>query len=169
VKIFWAVMMGTALLSGVAHAEEPAVAESTETVRPRTVDEVYQASKYRIPFMRLTIAAGGGGGVSKTALQKEWDPEDFSIHELDVKGIMRDKSGAFAILTDRLAGVGFVLRGGKLYDFKNNRIPGVRGKINVAQKTVYLITPDKDVQTLQLGGEEEQDEEDLDEDDEGAG
>lgn len=164
-KIILTIIVGAALLPGMARAQEAAVAESTKTVKPRTVDDIYKGSKYRVPFIEISVQSGGGAAI-QTAL-KEWDPEDFSIHELDLKGIMKDKSGAFAILTDRLAGVGFVLRGTKLFDFKNNRIEGVRGKINVAQKTVYLITPDKDVQTLQLGGDEE--EEDEDEEDAGAG
>jgi Tfp pilus assembly protein PilP len=145
------------LLPLVASAQEDEVAESTEAVKPRTVEDIYQGAKYRDPFTKVSAKAGG---VSAAAVA-EWDPADFSIHELDLKGIMRDKTGSFAILTDRLAGVGFVLRGGKLYDFKNNRIEGVTGKINVAQKTVYLITAEKDVQTLRLGEEEEDGESDA--------
>ena len=47
---------------------------------------------------------------------------------------------------------------------KNEKIPGVSGRINVAQKSVTLITDEKDVQTLRLG----EDEEDSDEDPEGG-
>jgi len=138
------------LSAGAARAEEPAVAESTDTVKPRTVEDIYIGAKYRNPFTEVTAAAGGRS-VSAAA----YNPEDFSIHELDLRGIMRDKTGAFAILTDRVAGVGFVLRQGKLYDYRNKLVPDVKGRINMAQKTVYLITPEKDVQTLRLGEDEE--------------
>ncbi len=150
-RVYCVAVLLLSAFAAVAGAEEAAVAESSETVKPRTVNDIYTGASYRNPFDEVAIKRGG---VSMSAAAN-WDPEDFSIHELDLKGIMRDRTGTFAILTDRLVGVGFLLRGGKLYDYRNNTIPDVTGKINVAQKTVYLITSEKDVQTLHLGEDEE--------------
>ena len=68
---------------------------------------------------------------------------------------MRDKRGAYAILTDIPSSQSLVLRKGRIYTFRNKRVSGVSGRINFAQKTVVLLTADKDVQTLRLGGDEE--------------
>ncbi len=154
-----------------AEDEKKTVVESTGTAKaavPRTVDEIYRGAKYRTPFEEPTAARGGGGsggGGSVSAALKDWDPADFDIHELDLKGILQDKKGSFAILKDRASGIGFILRGGKLFNFKGKSISDVTGKVNTAQKTVYLITSEKDVQTLRLGKDDEEDDED-DEDEE---
>lgn len=152
-KMIAAVFLFMACPGAFAEKAGAQVEASTAAAKPRTVEDIYRGARYRDPFAE--VSAVGGAAAAAAAAVAEWDPADFSIHELDLKGIMKDKSGAFAILTDRVAGVGFVLRGAKLYDFKNQLVAGVTGKINAAQKTVYLITADKDVQTLRLGEAEE--------------
>ncbi|MBI2361757.1 MAG: hypothetical protein HYV15_00005, partial [Elusimicrobia bacterium] len=77
--------------------------------------------------------------------------ENFSIHSLELKGLMRDKKGHTALLFDAATATAFVLRGGRVYDPKKKPIPGVTGTIKMEQKTVTLMTADKDVQTLRLG------------------
>ncbi|MFH2202515.1 MAG: hypothetical protein ABIJ96_05340 [Elusimicrobiota bacterium] len=146
-RIYCAAVLFLFTFSRGVGAEEFSVAASSAAVKPRTVNDIYTGAHYRNPFTAVAIKSGGISFAAAAA----WDPADFNIHELDLKGLLRDKNGAFAILTDRLAGVGFMLRKGKLYDYRNNLIPDVTGKINVAQKTVYLITSEKDVQTLHLG------------------
>lgn len=138
--------------------KEPEVAESTGGVRALGIDDVYGGAKLRDPFQRLT----GGGGVAAVAIAappKEFDPEDFSIHQLELKGIMRDKTGLTALLSDMTTHFTFILRGGRLYDMRKKAVPGVTGVIQLAQKTVTLTTADKDVQTLRLGEDADEAEE----------
>ncbi|MEK9145958.1 MAG: hypothetical protein AAB339_10140, partial [Elusimicrobiota bacterium] len=80
-------------------------------------------------------------------------PQEFSIHLLNLKGILKDRRGSYAILTDTLGG-SFLLKDGKLFDYKNKPLPGVTGAIQPKQKSVTLMTPDKDVQVLRIGEEE---------------
>jgi Tfp pilus assembly protein PilP len=77
--------------------------------------------------------------------------ENFSIHSLNLKGIMKDGAGAYAILADGQTSASFVLKGGVLFDFRNKRVPGVTGTIQMRRKTVTLMTADKDVQPLKMG------------------
>lgn len=129
-----------------AEARAQAVEASTPTARPRTVEDVYAGSKLRDPFSPNQAGGGRAGGAAR-----QFKLEDFSIHNLELKGILRDSAGSYAVLVDGGAGVGFILRDGKLFDYKNKRIPGVRGKVDYGRKTVVLMTPDNDVQTLRLG------------------
>ena len=139
--------------------KEPEVSESTGGVRALGVDDVYGGAKLRDPFTKLT----GGGVVAPTSAAadapKEFDPEEFSIHQLELKGIMRDKAGLTALLTDMNTHFTFILRGGRLYDMKKKAVPGVTGVIQLAQKSVTLTTADKDVQTLRLGEDADEAEE----------
>ncbi len=146
-------------LCGAARAQmaPPAVDASTAPVRPRTIEDIYQGGRYRDPFIPLT------GASAMTTVSKEFVLEDFSIHELQLKGIMRDGAGAYALLIDQTTRAGFILRDGRLYDYKNKRIPGVTGRIDLPQKSVVLVTVDKDVQTLRLGEDEDEDKKDPEE------
>lgn len=129
-----------------AEARAQAVEASTPTARPRTIEDVYAGGKLRDPFMASQAGGGRAGGAAK-----KFSLEDFSIHSLELKGILRDSTGSYAVLVDGGMGVGFILRGGQLFDYKNKRIPGVRGKVDYGRKTVVLMTADNDVQTLRLG------------------
>ncbi|OIO05303.1 MAG: hypothetical protein AUJ52_13920 [Elusimicrobia bacterium CG1_02_63_36] len=124
------------------------VSESTSTPK-LTIDDLYKGGRFRDPFRKVTA---GETNVSRE--DKEFSMETFSIHSLKLKGVMREKGGAYAILIDEETATGFILKQKRLYTYKNEKIPGVTGKINIEQKTVTLITDDKDVQTLRLGEEE---------------
>ena len=133
----------------------PAVAEegdaSTMTLKASVPEDIYGGAKYRDPLKKVSASAARAS-VAKV----KFTMEDFSIHEVDLTGIMKDRKGAYAVLVDVPSGTGLILRKGRIYTFKKKRIPGVTGRINVAQKTVILLTADKDVQTLRLGGDEEE-------------
>lgn len=120
-----------------------AVAASTPTA---TISSIYTVEKLRDPFSK-------GGGASAAA--KLFTADDFNIHNLSLRGIMKDASSDYALLSDPEFGVSFILRKGKLYDSKNKLVPGVSGRIDVKRKTVDLATLDKDVQVFRLGEEEE--------------
>lgn len=131
-----------------AAAPAPAAVEaSTAPAKPLTVDDIYGGTKFRDPFMKL----GGAGVAVAPSTVKEYDPETFSIHALELKGLMRDKKGYTALLFDASTATSFVLKGGRVYDPKKKPIPGITGTIKMEQKTVTLMTADKDVQTLRLG------------------
>ncbi|MEK7656539.1 MAG: hypothetical protein AAB412_02175 [Elusimicrobiota bacterium] len=132
-------------------AEKPAAAAqaaSTEPVR-QGVSALYDGERYRDPFQPPKAASTGGGA----PIQDSSQPQEFSIHLLNLKGILKDRRGSYAILTDTLGG-SFILKDGKLFDYKNKPLPGVTGAIQPKQKSVTLMTPDKDVQVLRIGEEE---------------
>lgn len=136
-----------------------AVDASTDTDKTLSVVDLYKA--VRDPFTPVTAAslvplkpaaeveAGANNGVA--SVEEEPPEPEFSIHFLSLKGIMKDRRGASAILVHEKTGQGYLLRGGRLYDYKSNRIPDVTGVVKPKEKTVILMTPDKDVQPLFLG------------------
>ncbi|MFC1679864.1 hypothetical protein ACFL2T_06610 [Elusimicrobiota bacterium] len=156
-----------ALLPGMAAAEEAGVSESSGT----TVEDLYGGLKYRDPFTALTGGGGSlaGGGGAVAAPTEEFDlEEDFNIHKLQLKGIMEDRKGTFALFVDPEFRMGFILRKGpkgkfRLEDYRRNPVPGVRGSINVTQKSVVLTMPDGDSQPFNIGEDDEDDEDDEDE------
>jgi len=77
----------------------------------------------------------------------------FNIHNLSLRGLMKDTAADYALFSDPVYGVTFVLRKGKLYDGKGKAVPGVTGSLNIKQKTAHLMTPESDVQTFRLGEE----------------
>ena len=140
--------------AGRAAPASPAVEASTGAARAPTVGDLYAGAKYRDPFAALA----GAGGLAEQPQAAEDGAEaaeyQFSIHSLSLRGIMKDRRGASAVLVDAKTGQGFILRSGLLFDYKNHRIPGVRGAIHTKQKSVTLTTPEKDSQTLRLGEDE---------------
>lgn len=146
-----------ALLAGAAGAQpagappaaaKPPVAEVNTTTSAITVASIYTVEKLRDPFQKGGVSAGG------TAALKDFTPEDFSIHNLSLKGLMKDGGADYALLVDREFGISFVLRNGRLYDIKNKAVRGVSGTIDIRAKRVNIMTADKDVQVLRLGEEE---------------
>lgn len=140
------------LAASVLLAQAPAapaqVKASTEAASaPLTVDKIYTAARLRDPFMK---GGGGAGGALKP-----FAPEDFSIHNLTLVGLMKDRGSDYALFNDNAFGVSFILRKGRLYDSKNKPVARVTGSLNVKQKAAHLMTEDGDVQMFQLGGEEE--------------
>ena len=125
-------------------AAAPAVVRSTGTVAPQTI---YTAERVRDPFIAPTSVGG--------TTTNPFTIEDFNIHNLALRGIMKDSGTDFALFTDAQFGITFILRRGKLYDPKNKPVPGVTGGLNLKQRTAHLMAADGDVQTFKLGQEEE--------------
>ena len=128
-----------------APAAAPAAEVAVSTVP--TVDSIYTASRLRDPFARW-----GAGRASS----KPFTLEDFSIHKLALRGIMRDAGSDFALFSDNESGASFLLRKGKLYDPKKKPVPGIAGTINMKSRTVTLTAPEGDVQIFRLGEAEEE-------------
>lgn len=137
-------VQGTAPPAGAAAAP---VAEVKSSTPPITVASIYTVEKLRDPFQR-------GGASTAAGSSKEFVLEDFSIHNLSLKGLLKDSGTDYALLVDREFGLSFVLRKGRLYDQKNKPVPGITGTIDIRQKQVNVMTMDKDVQVLRLGEEE---------------
>lgn len=141
-------LLGTASRAQAVGAAVPAkVDASTPTI---SVSSIYTVEKLRDPFIK-----SGGGASLAVAGPKEFSIEDFNIHNLSLKGLMKDAGMDYALLVDREFGLSYVLRKGKLYDIRNKPLPGISGTIDIKAKQVNVITVDKDVQVLRLGEDEE--------------
>lgn len=114
-----------------------------------TVETYYTADKLRDPFLSAQTA---GAVKPKPAVeQTAAESEEFSIHNLSLRALMKDVSADYAFFTDPGSKLNYMLRKGKLFDPKNKPVPGVVGSIEIKKKTVTLTTPDKDVQIFRLG------------------
>jgi Tfp pilus assembly protein PilP len=133
-------------LASAAPAAIPNVRVSTAP--PPSPATIYTAERLRDPFM----AGGGSGGVQV----KAYTPEEFNIHTLSLRGIMRDSGTDYALFSDPGFGVSFILRGGKLYDSRNKPVPGISGKLRIKEKWAQLETAEHDVQVFRLGEEEKE-------------
>ncbi len=106
------------------------------------VETVYTGDRLRDPFIKTSM---GGGGAIKTSA-----PDEFGIHSMTLRGILKDRQVDYALFTDNHA-ASYILRRGKLYDVKGKPVPAITGSINLKQKTAHLMAPDGDVQTFRLG------------------
>lgn len=154
-----ALLLATAgpALAGPAPSPAPAVvAASTSTALPlgvstQTVSSIYTGDRSRDPF---TPAAMGAKIARRVTDETKPDgPEVVDIHGMQLKGILKDPKIDFALFSAETGG-SYILRGGKLYNERNKPVPGITGVIKIKQKTVELITADKDVQVFRLGEEE---------------
>lgn len=144
--------------AGTATPPAAAVAASTATaaspaavvVTTQTVSTIYTGDRVRDPFLP---AAMGGGSARRRDDEKAEGPEVVDIHALSLRGIMKDDKIDYALFASE-TGATYLLRGGRLYDERQKPVQGIRGAIKIKQKTVELITPDKDVQVFRLGEDE---------------
>jgi len=116
----------------------------------QTVSSIYTGDRVRDPFL---AAAMGGGRTRRSEDAKEDGPEVVDIHAMSLRGIMQDSKVDYALFTAEAGGT-YLLRGGRLYNERNKVVPGITGAIKLKQKTVELVTPDKDVQVFRLGEDE---------------
>ena len=138
-------------LAAFAPTMQPIGAKAAEvkssTAAPASVATIYTADKLRDPFQRPSAGSGKAGS------GRVFAREDFNIHNLSLHGVMKDAGTGYALFSDTVFGVSFVLRKGKLYDEKGKAVPGVTGAIDMKRKNVHLMTSDQDVQTFRLGEE----------------
>lgn len=137
------------LLAGAAFgAAVPPVEVKSSTAPPPSPSTIYPVERLRDPF---TAASAGG-----TNTGRPFSFDDFNIHNLSLRGIMKDSTADYALFSDSEFGVSFILRKGKLYDGKGKPVPGVMGKLKVREKSAQLETPEHDVQIFRLGDEEKE-------------
>ena len=149
-------VVAAALQAGPAPVPAPAsapveVKASTAPAAP-SISSIYTVERLRDPFVPGGM---GGGGGSK---DKPFTPQDFNIHNLTLKGIMKDGAENYALLYDTEFGLSFILRKGRIFDTKNKPIPNVKGTIVAKEKTVRLQAAEGDVQVLRLGQTDEEEE-----------
>ena len=130
--------VGVSTAAASAAPTVPALGVSTYTV-----DTLYTGDHYRDPFQALSMG-------TPTRARDKNAPFVLDIHELELRGIMKDAKSDFAIFSTA-SGTTLILRGNRLYDDHNKRLPGITGRIMLKQKRAQLITPDKDVQIYSLG------------------
>ena len=130
-----------------AGAPKSAEVKVSTAAVPTSIEEIYTAGRLRDPFLKGASAAAGSLSV------KSYNPEDFSIHNLSLRGVMKDAGVDYALFSDMTLGVSFILRKGKLYDYKGRVVPGVSGTMDIKQKMVRLATREKDFQQFRLGAE----------------
>ena len=129
-----------------------ATAQSSPAVSTQTVSSIYTGDRVRDPFLP---AAMGGSSVRRSEDAKAEGPEVVDIHGMSLRGILKDAKVDYALFTAETGG-SYLLRGGLLFNERNKVVPGIRGVIKLKQKTVELITPDKDVQVFRLGEDEKE-------------
>lgn len=153
-----ALLLATAGPASAGPAPSPAVAASTSaakvSVSTQTVGSIYTGDRSRDPFLPATMG-GGGARTTRASDDKSDDgPEVVDIHGLVLRGIMKDSKFDYALFTAETGGT-YILRAGKLYNERNKPVPGITGALRLKQKTVELVTADKDVQVFRLGEEED--------------
>ncbi len=143
------------LLAGAAQAapvkkKSKDVRKSTVTA-PTSVLTVYTASKKRDPFIKTM-------GGRRTVRTDDDGVDNFSIHNLSLRAVMKDQRMGFALFTDKETGLSYFFRQGKLYNERRKRVRGVMGTLNIRQKSVHLFTSDKDSEDFRLGQVDEEEE-----------
>ena len=118
----------------------------------QTVSSLYTGDRVRDPFLPSAMGATSSRRVDDA---KTDGPEVVDIHGMILRGIMKDQKIDYALFSSEGGGT-YLLRGGKLYNERNKPVPGITGGIKMKQKTVELVTPDKDVQVFRLGEDEKE-------------
>lgn len=144
-------MLVLSACAGRAAAAAPAPATSTGTVKASTATfvapspaTIYTTEKLRDPF---SMSAGG----ARAAASKPFSLEDFNIHNLSLRGMMKDRTADYALFSDSVLAGSFILRKGRLLDPRGKPIPGVKGSMDLKKKTAHLETAEGDVQIFKLG------------------
>lgn len=148
--IVTATLLGLGLRAATAQAAAVSTAAASSEVQASTtvtVASIYTVDRLRDPFLRWGASKGPA---------RPFSLEDFSIHKLSLRGLMKDAASDFALFVDNEAAVSFLLRRGRLYDLKNKPVPGVGGSINIKEKMATLTAPEGDVQVFRLGEEEKE-------------
>ena len=156
--ITFVLLLATAGSASAGPAPSPAAvavstgAAQTVGVTTQTVSTVYTGDRVRDPFLPAAMGASTARRIDDA---KTEGPEVVDIHGMTLRGIMKDRLIDYALFTAETGGT-YLLRGGKLYNERNKVVPGIRGVIKLKQKTVELITPDKDVQVFRLGEDDKE-------------
>ncbi len=144
-------LTGPAAVWAAPPAVRPAPSAPPAAVSPKpapavSVQSIYNAERLRDPFRSLTAGTLAAG--------HKFNLEDFSIHNLTLRGIMGDRRSGFAVFTDNTYGYTLMLRRGRLYAPGGKPVPGVGGRLDLRRKRASLQTREGDVQIFRLGERE---------------
>lgn len=109
---------------------------------------IYNGSS-RDPLIPLLGAPQMGLG----AAQPDREPGAFNPSSMELKGILRTRTGRWAMMTGT-AGERYVVENGKIHDGKKKPVEGYVGIIK--EKTVVLIGPNNQVTELKLKRDQEE-------------
>ena len=133
----------------------PAVAQVVLSTQPAAAAVAYRPVNPRDPMIPSNVygdLTGTGSLRTKSDVPAESVAKGtFTIYELTLTGILADSRGRQALLRDD-AGNLYTLKAGRLNDSMKMKVPGVSGVVN--GKQVTLMTGDKEVRHLTLGGKE---------------
>lgn len=143
--LFMIFFMGGAFPAALCAEEAPAagaVAASTVPVSSLAVSSPtysYKGEKYRDPFVSL---AGQGAAYFYSGDDTPFDPNN-----VELKGVLKMKSGRWALLRTA-AGASFIVKEGKLWDSKRKLVKGYVGIVK--EKGLELLGPNNQVFTFNL-------------------
>ncbi len=141
------IIAGLFICSNIGKSQE-SVNVSTKTL---TVEQVWRPVSFRDPFSVSTVYGDETKNLKpKTSSTNVTDVQksSFSIYNLTLTGVMEDRKGKQALLTDEQTGSVYILKSGKLFDSKKKEVKGVAGVVR--GKQVILMTEDKKVLPLKL-------------------
>lgn len=128
------------LTGGGVFAGEVNASSSTLTVK-----DVYKPALTRDP---LLVSNFFGDDKKWSAEKPRVSTAAFSAANLELTGIMEDKSGRQAILRDRVAGETYFLKAGRLFDSERKEVKGIGGIARSGE--VFIVTGDRKVYHISL-------------------
>src|SRR5688500_11457046 len=90
-----AALLALALLAPSFPARAQEVKASSAAVKPPEVGDLYRAGKMRDPFRALVGATARAGAPAAVVY-----PEEIGIHDLELRGLLKDKAGVIAVLVE---------------------------------------------------------------------
>ncbi len=131
----------------MAEAAAPVVSSSTAAA-PEEPTYVYSAAS-RDPFVPLI---GGSLSIQTSVSSPEKEPGLFNPSTIDLKGIIRTRTGRWAVLMSS-TGDRFLVENGKIRDSKRKPVQGYVGIIK--EKSLVLIGPNNQVTELKMKRDQE--------------
>jgi len=148
-RTFTAAVFFTAALSfaGMARAAiEPAPAVAVSTAAA-VQDYVYRGDKFRDPFIPLA-----GAGMMDIPTRYIYQEGEFDPTTIELKGILRTKTGRMALLRTNSGGI-YIVKDGKILDYKRKAVAGYVGIVK--EKSLVMIGPNNAVTELRWKSDEE--------------
>ncbi len=135
-------LAAAALLAALARAETtPSVSTSTASAEEEP-QYVYTAAA-RDPFVPLA----GASVTSDTGFAPDKETGAFNPSNVELKGILRSRTGRWAVLMGN-TGDRYIVENGKIHDAKRKPVEGFVGIIK--EKTLVLIGPNNQVTELKM-------------------
>jgi hypothetical protein len=144
-------LLGLFCLAGISlRAQEAVPSEPTEVAEP--VEPVYTyREQRRDPFRPLM-----GQGLSGFGEEGNREPGIFDTASVELKGILKTKTGRWAILRTTAGEDSYLAQNGKIHDSKRKIVEGYVGIVK--EKSLVIIGPNNQVTELMLEKKKEEEE-----------